>query len=66
MSLISESYTELDANKLEGILKNGLETKNKSVIKFLRREVYPLYKEDIEELLGAYEENEEIRKGYAD
>ncbi len=63
MSFSSE-LALMEVSKLERILKKGLETNNKSIIQFLRREVYPTYLENIQETNGAYEEDEDIKNGY--
>lgn len=64
MSLFSQVNIEQEAKRLENLLQKGIQTKNKEVIKFLKKEIYPIYLVDIEETFGAYEENSEIRQVY--
>lgn len=66
MSAFSETVAEIEASKLARILRKGIESNNKSVIKFLKKEVYPLYRENIDETFGSYDEDEDIRAAYRD
>ena len=49
--------------KLERVLIDGISTKDKLIIAFLKRDIYPLYKAEIEKI-KLLEENKEIQKYY--
>ena len=64
MSAFSEILAETEAEKLAKVLRNGLKTGDMSIIKFLKKEVYPLYIEEIGETFGACKEDDEIKRNY--
>lgn len=65
MSVFSETLAKMEAERLAKVLRNGLNTGDKSIIDFLKKEVYPLYLGEVHETFGAYKEDLEIRKSYS-
>ena len=64
MSVFSEILAEMEAERLAKVLRNGLKTGDKSIIDFLKKEIYPLYLGEIQETFGAYKEDDEIKRNY--